>query len=115
MRRPESCTRAAFACVLILGGCASAARVERSCFDVRDYGATGVRGDDARLAIQRAIDACAAAGGGTVIFPPGEYTSGSIELASHVRVVVDGGATVYLAKGKVAFPTEALFHGIDRT
>jgi polygalacturonase len=80
---------------------------------VRDYGATGVRSDDARPAIQRAIDACAAAGGGTVLFPPGEYTSGSIELASHVRVVVDSGATVCSAKGKDAFPSEALFHGID--
>jgi len=101
------------ACVLMLGACASAPRAARSWFDVRDYGATGVRGDDARPAIQRAIDACAAAGGGTVLFPPGEYTSGSIELASHVRVVVEGGATVYSAKGKDAFPTEALFHGID--
>jgi hypothetical protein len=80
---------------------------------VRDFGASGRRVDDARPAIQRAIDACAAAGGGTVVFPPGEYTSGSIELRSHVRVVIEAGATVYSAKGKAAFPSEALFHGQD--
>lgn len=40
-------------------------------FNVRDYGA-GVGGDDL-AAFQRAIDACNAAGGGTVLFPPGEY------------------------------------------
>ena len=113
MWRLESHALAVLACVLVLDGCASTPRAQRSCFDVRDYGATGVRADDARPAIQSAIDACGAAGGGTVLFPAGEYTSGSIELASHVRVVIDGGATVYSAKGKSAFPTEALFHGID--
>ena len=69
-------------------------------FDVRAYGATGKRDDDARPAIQQALDACAAAGGGVVLFPPGEYTSGSLELRSHVRVVVEAGATVFSAKGK---------------
>lgn len=82
-------------------------------FDVREHGATGKPADDARPAIQRAIDACAAAGGGIVLFPPGGYTSGSIELRSHVRVVVEAGATLFSAKGRAAFPKEALFHGED--
>jgi len=82
-------------------------------FDVRAFGATGKAEDDARPSIQKAIDACAAAGGGTVRFPPGEYVSGSIELKSHVRVLVDAGATVLSAKGRDAFPVDALFHGED--
>jgi polygalacturonase len=82
-------------------------------FDVRAFGASGRAKDDARPAIQKAIEACAAAGGGSVCFPPGEYTSGSIELRSHVRVILDAGATVFSAKGKEAFPKEALFFGED--
>ncbi len=101
------------ACLLTLVACAAPLQTRSAAFDVRDYGATGKSADDARPAIQRAIDACAAAGGGSVLFPPGEYTSGSIELKSHVRVIVEAGAIVFSAKGKEAFPTEALFHGAD--
>ena len=41
----------------------------RRVFNVRDYGATGQKVEDARAAIQKAIDACAGAGGGTVVLP----------------------------------------------
>ena len=64
-------------------------------FNVRDFGATGKRADDARPAIQQAIDACAAAGGGTVYLPPGEYTSGTLRLRSHIRFEVEAGATLF--------------------
>ncbi len=64
-------------------------------FNVKDYGATGVKADDARAAIQKAVDACAAAGGGIVYLPPGEYTSGTIHLMSHVRFLLEAGATLY--------------------
>ncbi|MBM3261903.1 MAG: hypothetical protein FJY97_00500 [candidate division Zixibacteria bacterium] len=40
-------------------------------FNVRDYGASGEPSQDAGPAIQAAIDACAASGGGMVYFPPG--------------------------------------------
>lgn len=82
-------------------------------FDIKDYGATGRQGDDARPAIQSAIDACAAAGGGTVLFPPGDYTSGTIELRSRVRLWLEAGATIHSAKGKASFPKEALLFGQD--
>jgi polygalacturonase len=49
-----------------------------SSFNVREYGATGKKFDGVRPAIQKAIDACAATGGGMVYFPPGDYTSGTI-------------------------------------
>lgn len=93
-------------------GARAAAMLPRA-FDVRAYGASGRAEDDAWPAVQRAIDACAAAGGGTVVFPPGEYTCGSLELRSHVRVLVESGATVRSAKGAASFPKEALFFGQD--
>jgi polygalacturonase len=45
-------------------------------------------------AIQAAIDACAAAGGGVVYFPPGRYHSGGLILKSHVHLYLEAGATL---------------------
>ena len=52
----------------------------------------GVAKDTA--AIQRAVDACAEAGGGTVLVPPGTYLCGSINLKSHVQLYLERGATL---------------------
>jgi hypothetical protein len=67
-------------------------------FNVKDYGATGNKSDDARPAIQKAIDECAKAGGGKVYLPPGEYTSGTIFLRSHVRFHLEAGATLFASQ-----------------
>ena len=67
-------------------------------FNVKAYGATGLKDQDARAAIQAAIDACAAAGGGMVYIPPGDYTTGTVHLRSHIRLHVEAGATVYSSK-----------------
>lgn len=80
-------------------------------FNVRDYGATGEKAQNARQAIQKAIEVCAAAGGGLVYFPPGEYSTGTIHLRSHVRIYIEAGATVYSIKDKSAFDRDALFYG----
>lgn len=65
-----------------------------SSFNVKTFGATG---DGATLdspSINKAIDACAQAGGGTVYFPAGTYLSGSIHLRSNVHLWIDAGATI---------------------
>jgi polygalacturonase len=62
-------------------------------FNVRGFRATGAKADNATGAIQRAIDACAQAGG-MVYLPPDEYTSGTLHLRSHVRFHIEGGATL---------------------
>ena len=64
-------------------------------FNVKDFGASGRKEDNAQEAIQKAIDACAQAGGGMVYVPPGSYTSGTIHLRSHVRLYVESGATIF--------------------
>jgi hypothetical protein len=43
-------------------------------------------------AVQKAIDACAIAGGGQVLFPAGDYLSGTIHLRSKVTLFLDRGA-----------------------
>ena len=85
-------------------------------FNVKEYGATGKKSDNAQAAIQKAIEACASAGGGTVYLPPGEYTSGQLRLRSHVRLYIEAGATVYVSKDSSAFDkgqTAALLYGED--
>jgi polygalacturonase len=66
-------------------------------FSVRTFGA---KGDGVTLdspAINRAIDAAAAAGGGTVCFPAGVYLSYSIRLKSKVGLFLDHGAVLLAA------------------
>ena len=63
-------------------------------FNVKDYGA---RGNGKRLdspAIQRAIDACHRAGGGTVIVPPGTYLSATVELKDNVTLHLEKDALI---------------------
>ena len=101
---------------LALFGCGRpASQVARSdaVFNIRDLGATGVKEDLAQEAIQAAVDACAAAGGGTVLVPPGDYTTGTIHLRSHVRLHVEAGATVFSIHDKSRFDKDALLYGED--
>ncbi len=56
-------------------------------FNVRNYGAVGDGVANDAPAIQRAVDACKAAGGGTVLLPPAKYAmSGYVELSSDITV-----------------------------
>ncbi len=69
-------------------------------YDVRAFGA---RGDGKTLdteAINKAIDAAAAGGGGTVRFPAGRYLSFSIHLKSNITLYLDHGTTIVAADQK---------------
>ena len=63
-------------------------------FNVRTFGAAGDGTSLDSPAINKAIDACAQAGGGTVYFPAGTYLSGSIHLQSNIHLLIDAGATI---------------------
>src|SRR5205823_3366526 len=83
--------------ILALGAVAATAAAPASPFDVRSFGATGDGKSLDTAAINRAIDAAAAAGGGTVLFPAGTYLSTSIHLKSNVGLYLDHGATIEAA------------------
>ena len=63
-------------------------------FGVREFGATGDGVTVDTPAINRAIEAANAAGGGTVWFPAGTYGCYSIRLKSNVILHLDQGATI---------------------
>ncbi|HUB25263.1 MAG TPA: glycosyl hydrolase family 28-related protein [Tepidisphaeraceae bacterium] len=66
-------------------------------FNVRDFGAVGDGTTLDSPAINQAIEAAVAAGGGIVRVPAGDYLSASIRLKSNVTLQLDRGATIIAA------------------
>jgi polygalacturonase len=66
-------------------------------FDIRSFGASGDGKSIDSPAINRAIAAAAAAGGGVVRLPAGTYACYSIRLASFVTLLFEPGATILAA------------------
>jgi polygalacturonase len=66
-------------------------------FDVRKYGAAGDGKTLDTDAVNRAIEAAAAAGGGVVVFPAGSYLCFSIRLTSQVHLHLKQGSAIVAA------------------
>ncbi|TXK37340.1 glycoside hydrolase family 28 protein [Pontibacter qinzhouensis] len=78
-------------------------------FNIKDFGAVGNGKTDDAKAIQRAIDACSAAGGGRVVIPAGStFMAGPFDLKSFVEFHVEAGAKV-LANGDENVYTKSAF------
>ncbi len=67
-------------------------------FDVRNYGATGDGKTLDTDAVNRAIEAAGAAGGGVVLFPSGMYLCFSIHLKSLVHLHLEEGSAIVAAE-----------------
>jgi polygalacturonase len=67
-------------------------------FNVRQFGAAGDGKTVDTPAVNSTIEAAAAAGGGTVLFPAGTYLCFSIRLRSDVHLYLDQGATILAAE-----------------
>jgi alpha-glucuronidase/polygalacturonase len=68
-------------------------------FNVRHFGAVADGTTNDAPSINNAIDACNAAGGGTVFVPSGIYATGSIQIKSNVTLVLDAGAELKAKAG----------------
>jgi polygalacturonase len=91
------------ALLLVLGitGCAVTSRAP---LDVRTFGATGDGKAPDTAAFQKALDAAAAAGGGEVMVPAGEYLIGSVELKSHTTLRLAEGAHLLGSSNPADYP-----------
>jgi hypothetical protein len=113
-----SCSRSLLAAlaVAVLAGCAGtpapgasapgAARLARTC-DARAFGAIGDGVAKDTEALQRAIQACSADDGGTVLLSHGTFVSGTLVLHSHVTLRVEAGATLLGSRDDADYPTLA--------
>ncbi len=73
-------------------------------FDITKFGAMGDGKLDCTHAIEKAIAACQAAGGGRVVVPPGDFATGAVHLKSHVNFHVVSGATVRFLRDPRKYP-----------
>jgi polygalacturonase len=71
--------------------------IVKESYSVRAFGAVGDGKNLDSPAINKTIETCAEAGGGTVYFPAGTYASYSIHLKSNVGLYLDHGATILAA------------------
>jgi len=83
-------------------------------FNVMDYGAKRDGSASSTSAFKAAIAACAKAGGGTVFVPAGQYTSGAIQLVSHMTLHLDAGATIRFVANRDEYPmVQSRFEGVE--
>lgn len=77
---------------------------EKTPLNVRDFGAVGDGVAKDTVAIQKALDACAAAGGGTVEVPDGVYLTGSLTLGANTTLDLAGHASLVGSSDLADYP-----------
>jgi polygalacturonase len=86
------------------GSALAAAGTPSPLCNVRDTGAVGDGKHKDTAGIQASIDACAKAGGGTVLVPAGRYLTGAIELRSHITFELGPGAVLLGSEDPADYP-----------
>lgn len=93
--------------LLFVTGCSTSH--QGNTYDIMTYGAKGDGQTDDAAAIQRAINACSAAGGGTVIIPAGHtFLCGPLYLKSYVNLHLEPNSRL-LANPDESIYTESAF------
>jgi polygalacturonase len=82
---------------------AASLQLPAATFDVKTFGAKADGKSADRDAINKAIEAAAAAGGGTVYFPAGTYLTGSIRLKSNITLQFERGARLEASSDGAAY------------
>jgi len=72
--------------------------------DITKFGAIGDNKTDCTSAIERAIAACSAKGGGRVVIPKGEFLTGAVTLKSDINLYISEGATLRFTHDTSKYP-----------
>lgn len=91
---------AILALLLVLTGCAGVCQASPNSFNVRDFGAIGDGTNNDTAAFQKTLGSCAAAGGGKVLVPPGNYLIGSVEMSARTALILEKGS-VLIGSGNI--------------
>ncbi|HEY0263043.1 MAG TPA: glycoside hydrolase family 28 protein [Granulicella sp.] len=97
-------------CLALLLSISPFAFAARLC-DVHAYGAKGDGVTKDTAAIQKAIDDCAAKGGGTVALAGGTFVAGPIVLRSHITLDIAKDATLLGSPDHADYPRKTEFRG----
>ncbi|HBL73810.1 MAG: hypothetical protein A2W90_17125 [Bacteroidetes bacterium GWF2_42_66] len=73
-------------------------------YNILEFGAKSDTTIVCTKAIQQAIDACNADGGGRVIIPTGNFVTGTIFMKSFVEIYLENGATLFGSKNILDYP-----------
>ena len=84
----------AFAACAALTNLSGSCLADKGVFDVRSFGAAGDGKKVDTVPINKAVKACADAGGGQVRFGPGRYLSGTVHLKDNIALFFEAGATL---------------------
>jgi polygalacturonase len=105
---------AAIACVMCLSPARAShvpATMPSRSWNVTDFGAVGDSNTPSADAINAAIKACSAAGGGRVIVPKGTFLCTPIQLQSNVDLHLDDGATLLFSRSIADYPLALVDNG----
>lgn len=78
--------------------------MKRGSYEVQDFGAAGDGITKDTHAIQKAIDSCESAGGGTVVLAQGVFVSGTLFLKSGVTLEIQNSATLLASPDICDYP-----------
>ena len=73
-------------------------------FNVRDFGAVGDGKTKDTISFQKALDACAIAGGGEVIVPTGNYLIGSVQMGNRTVLRLETNSVIIGSPDEQDYP-----------
>lgn len=108
MKLPTYSGRLALFVIAAMAAVADGQTAKPQSFNIKNYGAIGDGVTLNTQAIQKAIDACHTAGGGTVLIPSGDFVSGTIRLNSNITLSFDYGGKLLGSQNQQDYPTDQL-------
>jgi polygalacturonase len=79
-------------------------KIPASSFNIKEYGALGDGKTLNTEAFEKTMAACAAAGGGIVQVPAGEWLTGPIKFRSNINLRLEKGALIQFTKDRTQYP-----------